>query len=187
MKTRLEVTTAKSVRIFSGLLLILFVLALPAFAYRVALKDGRVVKFRKYRVTENTLLFIDEDGKEIAIPLSDVDLDRTRQLNEKEDVPLNLPGLVPSSQGAAQLAEPSLAEIALQVRLQRDIRAFCVKKSDSKLCKEMSPEQMAKQIVRESTPAQISKLLKDLESSIDDDHSWVDKAGGISTGSTKKQ
>jgi hypothetical protein len=88
---------------------------------------------------------------------------------------------VPSKE-VAQTTKPSLAEVALQLRLQRDLRAFCSKKTDSDLCKEMTPEQMSKRILKESTPAQVYKLLKDLESFTVDDHSWVAKAGGISQG-----
>jgi hypothetical protein len=170
-------------RIFSGLLAILIFVAFPMFAYEVALKDGRIMKFGKYRVTERTLLYTDENGKEIAISLTEVDLDRTRQLNEQEAVPLNLPGLVLPSRTASQNAERSLAEIALQLRLQRDLRDFCNKKHGSELCKEMTPEEMAKRVVKESAPAQIDKLLSDLESFTGDDHSWAGRAGGVTTGS----
>jgi hypothetical protein len=180
MTTRLFTTTRL---VF---LLLLLLLALPAFAYQVALRDGRIVKFEKYWVTEKTLLFTDERGKEIAIPLAEIDLDRTRQLNKQEGTPLNLPSLAESSQEEAVLSsQPSLAEIALRLRLQRDLRAFCSKKHEDDLCKDMTPEEMTARILKESTPTQIHKLLKDLESFTGDDHSWVGTAGGISTGSSQ--
>jgi hypothetical protein len=145
----------KSARIFSGLLAVLLSVALPLFAYEVVLKDGRIIKFDKYRVTERTLLYTDENGKEIAIPLSEVELDRTQQLNDQESDPLSLPGLVLHSRGVAQAEEPSLAEIALQLRLQRDLRAYCSKNHDSELCKTMTPKEMAKRIVKKLTPVKL--------------------------------
>jgi len=49
-------------------------------------------------MNEEKLFYIGEGGKEIAIPLNSIDLDRTRQLNAQEPVPLDLSGMVtPSS------------------------------------------------------------------------------------------
>lgn len=107
---------AKSVRVFSGLLPILLLVALPLFAYDVVLKDGRVIRFQKYRATETDLLYIDDQGKEISIPLDSVDLDRTRELNTKENPPLNLPGLITTSAGRNLDGQPSLGEIARNFR-----------------------------------------------------------------------
>lgn len=41
-----------------------------------------------------------------------IDLDRTRELNAKENPPLNLPGLLPTSAGRNLDSQPSLGEIA---------------------------------------------------------------------------
>jgi hypothetical protein len=100
-------------RILFGLILVAF-MAVPLRAYRLALKDGKTVQFEKYRATETVLFYTGGDGKEIAIPLTDVDLDRTQQLNVQEPVPLDLPGLVPA--GGTNGTEPSLGELARQQR-----------------------------------------------------------------------
>jgi hypothetical protein len=100
-------------RILFGLMLIALVAA-PLRAYRLALKDGQTIQFEKYRATETMLFYTGGDGKEIAIPLTDVDLNRTQHLNAQEPVPLDLPGLVPP--GVANGSEKSLAEIARQQR-----------------------------------------------------------------------
>jgi hypothetical protein len=78
-----EVIMAKLFRILLGLLVILLMVAFPVFAYEVVLKDGRVIQFQKYRTTESALLYIDKQGEEVSIPLSD----RTRELNAKENPP----------------------------------------------------------------------------------------------------
>jgi hypothetical protein len=77
-------------------------------------------------------------------------------------------------------SEKSLADIALQQKLQRDLRDFCSKKKDSKLCKEKSPEKMAETIFKESTRGQVTKLIAEIEKFTGDDHSW---SSGVSTGS----
>ncbi len=106
----------KLVRFLSKLLTILLFAALPVFAYEVALKDGRVIKFQKYRATETALLYIVDQGKEISIPLSSVDPDRTRELNIKENPPLNLPGVIAASASGNADSLPSLGEIARKLR-----------------------------------------------------------------------
>jgi hypothetical protein len=106
----------KLVRIFSGLLPILLLVALPVFAYEVALKDGRVIQFQRYRASESALLYIDGQGKEISIPLGSIDLDRTRELNSKENPPLNLPGLITASASGTADSQPSLGDIARKLR-----------------------------------------------------------------------
>lgn len=75
------------------------ILVLPLSAHQLVLKDGRIIKFDKYRVTETTVLYVDADGKEIAVPLRGVDLERTQQLNAQESVPLKLPGMVSPASG----------------------------------------------------------------------------------------
>jgi hypothetical protein len=56
----------------------------PALAYTIALNDGRLVQFHQYRTTENGLIYVDDQGREISISWAAVDLDRTRELNAKE-------------------------------------------------------------------------------------------------------
>ena len=77
-------------------------------------------------------------------------------------------------------SDKSLGDIALQQKLQRDLRDFCSKKKDSKLCKEKSPEKMAETILKESTREQVTKLIVEIEKFTGDDHSW---SSGVSTGS----
>lgn len=98
--------------LFAALLLAL--LATPLFAYRLVMKDGRIMRFEKYRVTEKTLYYTGEDGKDVAVLLTDIDMDQTQRLNAQESVPLNLPGMASPSQHTSDNAEPSLAEIARQ-------------------------------------------------------------------------
>ena len=97
-----------------GLMLVL-VMAVPLYAYRLALKDGQTILFEKYRVTEKTLFYAGADGKDVAILLQDVDLERTQKLNAGEPVALNLPGLALSS-GSREGTEASVADIARQQR-----------------------------------------------------------------------
>jgi hypothetical protein len=47
-------------------------------AHQVALKDGRVIQFEKYRVADGALVYTGSDGKEAKIALADIDLGRTR-------------------------------------------------------------------------------------------------------------
>src|ERR1700687_1992295 len=97
--SRLEIAM-KLARTFLGILAILLLVAVPVFAYEVALKDGRVIQFQKYQASELSLFYIDDQGKEISLPLSSIDLDRTRELNAKENPPFNLPGLITTSSSA---------------------------------------------------------------------------------------
>jgi hypothetical protein len=106
----------KSARTFLGILAILLLVVSPLFAYDVVLKDGSVIHFQKYRATETALLYIDDQGKEISIPLTSVDLDRTRELNAKENPPLNLPGLVTASSSANPDGQASHGDIARNLR-----------------------------------------------------------------------
>lgn len=102
-----------------GFLLImlgLFVLvALPLYAYQVALKDGRIIEFQKYRVAGGHLYYVASDGKEATTPLAAIDLERTRQLNAGASPPLALPGLMASDVSSGQ-AEPSLGDYARKLR-----------------------------------------------------------------------
>jgi hypothetical protein len=100
---------------FAALLLFLLSLCvLPAFAQKVATKDGRVIQFKSYRVTEERLLYINEDGKEVSVSIDDIDLVRTQELNANEASPLILPGMIGPAKDLN--AEPSLGEIARKTR-----------------------------------------------------------------------
>jgi len=100
-------------RILLGLTLVML-MAIPMRAYQVALNDGQTIQFQKYRATETMLFYTDRDGKEVAVPLKDVDLGRTQNLNTKEPIPLDLPGLIPP--GGTSGSEPSLADLARKNR-----------------------------------------------------------------------
>ena len=60
-------------------------------AHTVVLKDGRLIQFQQYRATENALLYLDDHGKEISIPLTSIDLDRAPELSASDKPPLDLP------------------------------------------------------------------------------------------------
>ena len=111
-------------RILLGLTLVAL-MAIPTGAYQVALKDGQTIQFQKYRATETMLFYVGGDGKELAVPLNDVDLGRTQNLNAKEPVPLDLPGLIPL--GGTSGSEPSLADLARKNR--KDLAASGAKRT----------------------------------------------------------
>jgi hypothetical protein len=110
-------------RIVFGMTLVAL-MAVPLHAYQLALKDGHTIQFQKYRATETMLFYTGGDGKEVAIPLKDVDLGRTQNLNTKEPVPLDLPGLTPP--GGSSGSEPSLADLARKSR--KDVAAAAAKR-----------------------------------------------------------
>lgn len=94
-------------------LFLLSLSAVPAFAQKVATKDGKVIQFKSYRVTEEKLLYINEGGKEVSLSISDIDLVRTQELNAGES-PLILPGMSGSAKNVN--AESSLGELARKTR-----------------------------------------------------------------------
>jgi hypothetical protein len=110
-RTRLLVATA-----------LMMVFVAPLCAYHVVLKNGQIIEFQWYRTTDNTLLYVDEGGKEISIPLASVDVDRTRELNTKENSPLDLPRLNVPDKPQTRTDSPSLGELARQ-RRPRDAKA----------------------------------------------------------------
>jgi hypothetical protein len=92
------------------LLLFLPFLALPALAQKVATKDGTVIQLQKYRVTEQTLFYVNDAGTEVAIRMKDIDLDRTAHLNAHELTPLIFPGMPPP--GDSLTTPPPLGDVA---------------------------------------------------------------------------
>jgi hypothetical protein len=89
-------------------------LTMSVDAYHVALKNGQVIEFQKYRVTETALLYIDPAGNEIHLKLSDINMERTQQLNLSEKAPLDLPGFVQKPLPATPSSDnqPSLGDLA---------------------------------------------------------------------------
>jgi hypothetical protein len=85
------------------------------YAYRVALKSGKVIEFQKYRTTENALLYADDQGREVIVPLDTIDLDRTRTLNSAETPALELPGMQTKDLSKTAEQQPSLGDLARKV------------------------------------------------------------------------
>lgn len=124
-------------------ILVLFgsLLCSPLFAYQLALKDGRVVQFQKYRVEAGRFIYTDDAGKEASVAVSDVDLERTRALNAKETPPLDLSAAgilganaaANAAQGpAANDSEPaSLGDAARSLRAQGKAHAAGQKRTYS--------------------------------------------------------
>jgi hypothetical protein len=90
--------------------------ASPLWAYHIALKDGRIIEFKNYRVTEKTLFYVNGQDREVSIALSLVDLDRTAQLNASENPSLDLPGLVHPPHPSESDNQPTLGDIARGLR-----------------------------------------------------------------------
>jgi hypothetical protein len=107
---------------FAALFLFLVgVCVFPVAGQKVATKDGKIIQFRSYRVTEKRLLYIDENGKESAVSISDIDLTRTHELNVNEESPPILPGMTGPAKSAD--AEPSLGEMARRTRASQKLNA----------------------------------------------------------------
>ncbi len=98
------------------------------FAYQLAMKNGSVVQFQRYRVENGSVICTDEAGKEVSVALADVDMERTKTLNAQETPPLDLSpapaaGTKPAENAAAgqptsAAAEPSLGDSARNLRQQ---------------------------------------------------------------------
>lgn len=98
---------------FTPLVLLAVALLQAGTTYKLALKDGRVFEFQKYRVAGGTLYYAKDTSVETAMPLDSIDLERTRQLNASADPPLNLTEATPVK---AVAAEASLADAARRLR-----------------------------------------------------------------------
>ena len=92
-----------------GLFAISLLVAATASAHRVALKNGTVIEFDNYRTTERLLLYTDQSGTEVKLPLDDIDYERTQDLNASDSQPVALPGLaIPGFDiGKQQCGQPS--------------------------------------------------------------------------------
>src|SRR5487761_130493 len=100
--------------------LVLFALAtlcsLPLYAHQVALKNGFVIHFQKYRVADNKLYYVGDSGKEVAVPLSTINMELTQQLNTAEKTPLKLPGMSATQETNGDGQPASLGELAQRLR-----------------------------------------------------------------------
>lgn len=92
------------------------VLAQVLFAYDLALKDGRVIHFSKYRIAENKLFVTTDDGKETDIPFDSIDIDLTKQLNKGQSPPLVLPDISDSHGNDGSSGQSSLGEVSRRIR-----------------------------------------------------------------------
>src|SRR5208282_6585737 len=93
--------------------LALICLAPVLYAYDVALRDGRVIHFQTYRVVNKELLYTPENGVEQSVLLSDINFERTRELNEKANPPLDLAGWVAQVNAPKQTPAPPPAQPSL--------------------------------------------------------------------------
>ena len=92
----------------------------PLLAYQLAMKDGRIVEFQKYRVENGNVICTDANGKETSVMLGDVDLEKTKTLNAKETPALDLGSVQSgdSSPAAGPGEEGSLGDAARKMRQQ---------------------------------------------------------------------
>jgi hypothetical protein len=97
-------------------------------AYDVALRNGSVIHFQKYRVVNDELLYMSASGEERSILLSDINFARTRELNEKENPPLDLAGWIAKMNAARKSSAPKpppppLGDVARQLGLKGEVDA----------------------------------------------------------------
>lgn len=148
---------------------VLLLVSLSALAHQIALKDGRIVAFDRYRASEQSLFYTDGSGKEVKVPLSDIDYDRTRTLNATDPHPLDIPGLVLPTLPASNKEEPSLADIARQTQKGASASAATRVFTDDNFRHTTSVSQSqqqpmsAKDSLRANTEA-ANKAISDLES-----------------------
>jgi hypothetical protein len=101
----------------------LLVLAPLICAYDVALRNGSVIHFEKYRVVNNEFLYMDAGGKERSVLLSDINFARTRELNEKENPPLDLAKWIAQMNAVKKSPAPPLGDVARQLGLKGEVDA----------------------------------------------------------------
>lgn len=94
-------------------------------AYQVALRNGSVIHFEKYRVVNNELLYVSQSGEERSVLLTDINFARTEELNAKENPPLDVQALIDQMNAARKDASapkpaPPLGDVARQLGLKGD-------------------------------------------------------------------
>jgi hypothetical protein len=97
-------------------------------AYELAMKNGTVVQFQKYRVENGMVICKDEAGREVSFALSDVDMERTKALNAAATPPLELSGAGPAVPGSADESQ-SLGDAARALRQEGKAHATGQKRS----------------------------------------------------------
>ena len=141
-----------------GLISLFAVLAVsPTFAYRLAMKNGSVVQFEKYRVESGNVICTDAKGKEVSVAIADVDLERTTALNATEAPPLDLSGATakpPENAGASADQPQSLGDAARSLQQQGKAKATAQKRSytDDDMAHSPGPGELSK--LKEEAAAQ---------------------------------
>lgn len=109
------------------LLLVAVLVCVPSLrAYDVALRDGTVIHFTKYRVVNQELLYAGQDGAEKSVLLSDINFARTHELNANANPPLDLDAWI-AQMNAPRKAAPTpappqpLGDAARQLSLKADV------------------------------------------------------------------
>jgi hypothetical protein len=98
-------------------LAIMLFIAPVLFAYNVVLKSGLVIHFQKYRVSEDKLFYTADNGKEMSVALSEINIQATNQLNGEEEPRLNLLGFRRNSTTpTANQAGVPLGDIVKQIQ-----------------------------------------------------------------------
>jgi hypothetical protein len=118
----------KMLRRLSMLGFALMLLAPVLCAYQVALRNGAVIHFQNYRLVNNELLYLSESGEERSVLLTDINFARTKELNMKENPPLDVEGMIKQMNvvrkaAAAKPAAPPLGDVAHQLGLKGEIDA----------------------------------------------------------------
>lgn len=99
------------------------------YAHDVALRNGSVIHFQNYRVVNNELLYKSKGGQEQSILLTDINFARTRELNENENPPLDVAGLIAKMNTARKSPAPPkpppppLGDVVRQLGLKGDVDA----------------------------------------------------------------
>ena len=97
------------------------------------MRNGTVIHFKTYRIVNQELLYAAEDGIEKSVPLSDINFERTRELNASASPPLDLNAWItqknsPKKAAADAVPPHPFGDIARQLRLKGEIdpqgRAF---------------------------------------------------------------
>src|SRR5215813_10742099 len=110
--------------VFASHFVAFFILVSSSSAQRAVLNNGSIIDRPKYSIAEQKLLCFGSDGKQVSIPLTDVDAKQTREINQKESTPsLSLPGPSATMQTETKgQNEQSLGELAPRADHSRSAR-----------------------------------------------------------------
>jgi hypothetical protein len=107
---------------------VVILLAPLVCAYQIALRNGSVIHFQKYRVVNNELLYLSQSGEERSVLLTDINFARTEELNAKENPPLDVQALIDQMNVVRKAAPPPkpappLGDVARQLGLKGEVNA----------------------------------------------------------------